>query len=340
MKKILKLTGSLIPLFLGVFVFQNSVSAAGAEIYVYQTSGTTIISPTVTQTPDGTVTYDEPTNTLTLEDFSGTGIAIGNSDLSTVTKLVLKGDNVITNASSTGIGLDFATPAKISGDGKITVNVTNNIAVNAQKELVIDSGTFVLVAKTAIKLAGSQFVFNDGDLTINSASVRGIDSAGTEVIFGGGGVAIVSAGQGIYIEDNNLTFSGGVVEIDGATNGVEIVSTTTTPNKVIIDNGDITIEGNTTAVSVTNSSDADAIIFGDGVYVVEDGVSVVKTASGTNTISRFAKAGAVVKSVEFKKSPEEGEENSNTSDSLVIYIGIFTLSLGLLALKSRKTSRI
>lgn len=248
MKKITKILFALILCFLLINVNAGIIRVNGDPgENIYESGGS------------GSTTFDETTNTLTLNNYTGGEISIGDLDGETV-NIILKGNNTITTTAD-GIST--------SGD-----NVTLNITGETGSKLTI-SGS-------------SSGIFNtNGSLTITNADIEVIDCNGTAIHMQSGELLKIKdsklkvssgAEYGIYSDDgdmllDNLTYTS--KEMDKEDIYVADEYRLTINNSVINieDNNLYCIAGEDTYVSNTtfNIKNSDYVFFVSGLLEVEKG---------------------------------------------------------------------
>ena len=130
-----------------------------------------------------------------------------------------------------------------AGVYKVSGNVTTPITVNASKDasvvLRLDGAT--INSTVGIKQAGDVVLYVAGDSSISSTDGHGVDSKSNLTIDGPGKLTVTSKDKDAIHSDENLTVTGGTLEISAGDDGLKAVK-------------NLTIDGGTVNVSKSNEA--------------------------------------------------------------------------------------
>lgn len=130
-----------------------------------------------------------------------------------------------------------------AGVYKVSGNVTTPITVNAPKDasvvLRLDGAT--INSTVSIKQAGDVVLYVAGDSSISSTNGHGVDSKSNLTIDGPGKLTVTSKDKDAIHSDENLTVTGGTLEISAGDDGLKAVK-------------NLTIDGGTVNVSKSNEA--------------------------------------------------------------------------------------
>ena len=130
-----------------------------------------------------------------------------------------------------------------AGVYKVSGNVTTPITVNAPKDasvvLRLDGAT--INSTVSIKQAGDVVLYVAGDSSISSTDGHGVDSKSNLTIDGPGKLTVMSKDKDAIHSDENLTVTGGTLEISAGDDGLKAVK-------------NLTIDGGTVNVSKSNEA--------------------------------------------------------------------------------------
>jgi len=130
-----------------------------------------------------------------------------------------------------------------AGVYKVSGNVTTAITVNAPKDasvvLRLDGAT--INSTVSIKQAGDVVLYVAGDSSISSTDGHGVDSKSNLTIDGPGKLTVTSKDKDAIHSDENLTVTGGTLEISAGDDGLKAVK-------------NLTIDGGTINVSKSNEA--------------------------------------------------------------------------------------
>ena len=130
-----------------------------------------------------------------------------------------------------------------AGVYKVSGNVTTPITVNAPKDasvvLRLDGAT--INSTVSIKQAGDVVLYVAGDSSISSTDGHGVDSKSNLTIDGPGKLTVTSKDKNAIHSDENLTVTGGTLEISAGDDGLKAVK-------------NLTIDGGTVNVSKSNEA--------------------------------------------------------------------------------------
>ena len=126
---------------------------------------------------------------------------------------------------------------------KVSGNVTTPITVNAPKDasvvLRLDGAT--INSTVSIKQAGDAVLYVAGDSSISSTDGHGVDSKSNLTIDGPGKLTVTSKDKDAIHSDENLTVTGGTLEVSAGDDGLKAVK-------------NLTIDGGTMNVSKSNEA--------------------------------------------------------------------------------------
>ena len=130
-----------------------------------------------------------------------------------------------------------------AGVYKVSGNITTPITVNAPKDasvvLRLDGAT--INSTVSIKQAGDVVLYVAGDSSISSTNGHGVDSKSNLTIDGPGKLTVTSKDKDAIHSDENLTVTGGTLEISAGDDGLKAVK-------------NLTIDGGTINVSKSNEA--------------------------------------------------------------------------------------
>ena len=130
-----------------------------------------------------------------------------------------------------------------AGVYKVSGNITTPITVNAPKDasvvLRLDGAT--INSTVSIKQAGDAVLYVAGDSSISSTDGHGVDSKSNLTIDGPGKLTVTSKDKDAIHSDENLTVTGGTLEISAGDDGLKAVK-------------NLTIDGGTMNVSKSNEA--------------------------------------------------------------------------------------
>ena len=130
-----------------------------------------------------------------------------------------------------------------AGVYKVSGNITTPITVNAPKDasvvLRLDGAT--INSTLSIKQAGDVVLYVAGDSSISSTDGHGVDSKSNLTIDGPGKLTVTSKDKDAIHSDENLTVTGGTLEISAGDDGLKAVK-------------NLTIDGGTINVSKSNEA--------------------------------------------------------------------------------------
>ena len=130
-----------------------------------------------------------------------------------------------------------------AGVYKVSGNITTPITVNAPKDasvvLRLDGAT--INSTVSIKQAGDAVLYVAGDSSISSTDGHGVDSKNNLTIDGPGKLTVTSKDKDAIHSDENLTVTGGTLEISAGDDGLKAVK-------------NLTIDGGTINVSKSNEA--------------------------------------------------------------------------------------
>ena len=130
-----------------------------------------------------------------------------------------------------------------AGVYKVSGNITTPITVNAPKDaavvLRLDGAT--INSTVSIKQAGDVVLYVAGDSSISSTDGHGVDSKSNLTIDGSGKLTVTSKDKDAIHSDENLTVTGGTLEISAGDDGLKAVK-------------NLTIDGGTMNVSKSNEA--------------------------------------------------------------------------------------
>ena len=130
-----------------------------------------------------------------------------------------------------------------AGVYKVSGNVTTPVTVNAPKDasvvLRLDGAT--INSTVSIKQAGDVVLYVAGDSSISSTDGHGVDSKSNLTIDGPGKLTVTSKDKDAIHSDENLTVTGGTLEISAGDDGLKAVK-------------NLTIDGGTVNVSKSNEA--------------------------------------------------------------------------------------
>ena len=153
-----------------------------------------------------------------------------------------------------------------AGVYKVSGNVTTPITVNTPKDasvvLRLDGAT--INSTVSIKQAGDAVLYVAGDSSISSTDGHGVDSKSNLTIDGPGKLTVTSKDKDAIHSDENLTVTGGTLEISAGDDGLKAVK-------------NLTIDGGTINVSKSNEAlEALNVTINDGTvttHSTDDGVN-------------------------------------------------------------------
>ena len=153
-----------------------------------------------------------------------------------------------------------------AGVYKVSGNITTPITVNAPKDasvvLRLDGAT--INSTVSIKQAGDAVLYVAGDSSISSTDGHGVDSKSNLTIDGPGKLTVTSKDKDAIHSDENLTVTGGTLEISAGDDGLKAVK-------------NLTIDGGTMNVSKSNEAlEALHVIINNGTvttHSTDDGVN-------------------------------------------------------------------
>ena len=157
----------------------------------------------------GSATYDPDTNTLTLDNFSYTGVGYAIPDT--------ESDAIIYSDGNLNL--------KLVGVNSITYENSANPFVASEGLYVEDDLTVTEDSNGSLTAtAGYLGICSEGDLTINGGKVEAISSdcgiaAHSVLILNGGKVEAIGSNCGIRAQ-NGLTLNGGIATVQGGENGI------------------------------------------------------------------------------------------------------------------------
>ena len=170
----------------------------GGYIYYYETDDEDAGSILMTELPEG-LTYDQTTNTLTMDNFDGEWMGFSAEVLpSDSLTIELIGDNSLINSACTAFEACDGLNVTITGDGSLYVKTTN--------DYFQDDGGNAYVDDTWRMNGGRLTIKGNASVTIEAAGEGNEscwDENGNKLGERTGGVAVLSMGHGqLYIKDN------------------------------------------------------------------------------------------------------------------------------------------
>ena len=293
----------------------SAFAVGDGYIYIGTDSGRQEIASGRTNTltcGEGTATYDESTNTLTLENATintaeYSAINISGSFPDNTLNIVLKGINTVktTNESDTSVGINVSSPVGINltaeenatleisalgsgiliNGGNFTVNGVASLQVNnATTGIVINGACNIKNSKIDIpNVKGGALNVNVGDLTIENSEFTAQNYGDT---------AVYAAGM-LTMKNSKMTANGTAYAVFGA-NGVnvtdsELILNSETSNAIWTSVGSITISGEDTMVDAAAHYPAlyasSTIEIKNGAMVVADSEDVAIYSENTISVS-------------------------------------------------------
>ena len=130
-----------------------------------------------------------------------------------------------------------------AGVYKVSGNITTPITVNAPKDasVVLRFDGATINSTVSIKQAGDVVLYVAGDSSISSTDGHGVDSKSNLTIDGPGKLTVTSKDKDAIHSDENLTVTGGTLEVSAGDDGLKAVK-------------NLTIDGGTMNVSKSNEA--------------------------------------------------------------------------------------